>query len=58
MELSILKPFVSRKFALACLAALLGTAFVDVDGAAKLEFLKWVTGLYLGANVAQKATVK
>lgn len=57
--MDILKPFISRKFALALLVAVLGTLAVpDVAGEAKLEFLKWLFGLYAGANVAQKATAK
>jgi len=54
-----LKSFLSRKFILAVLVAVLGTLFIgEVDGDSKLKFLEWLFGLYATANVAQKATAQ
>ncbi len=58
MNLEALKPLLSRKFLMAVLCTLLGILFVDVPGEAKLEFLKWLLGIYVSSNVIQKAAVK
>lgn len=49
-----LKPLLSRKFLATVLSMVLGVFFVAVGGEAKLEFLKWIVGIYVGGNVAQK----
>lgn len=57
MDLTVLKPLLSRKFLLVVLVSVLGVTAVDgVLGADKLEFLKWILGIYVVGNVAQKAT--
>lgn len=48
----------SRKFLIALLAVVLGVFFVPAEPSAKLDFLKWVVGLFAAANVVQKATSK
>lgn len=58
MNLDSLKPLLSRKFIVTVLACLLGVLAVpDVLGADKLEFLKWILGIYVVGNVGQKAVV-
>ena len=52
-----LAALLSRKFIVAVLALLLVTFAVPVEGQAKLEFMRWIVGFFLGANVAQKATL-
>ena len=48
----------SRKFLIALLAVILGIFYVPADSALKLDFLKWIVGLFAAANVVQKATNK
>ena len=53
----LLAPFLSRKFVLAVLCAVLGVVFLkDVSGSDKLDYLKWLLGIYAAANVTEKAT--
>jgi hypothetical protein len=59
MNLSILKPLLSRKFIITVLCTVLGIAFVpDVDGELKLKFLVVMAGVYAVPNVAQKFLTK
>lgn len=46
-----------RKFILAVLAIVLVTFAVQVSGDVKLEFIKWIVGIFAGANVLQKSAL-
>ncbi len=56
MNLEALRPLLSRKFLLTVLVTVLAVVAVNVPGEVKLEFLKWVLGIYVVGNVAQKMT--
>jgi hypothetical protein len=44
----------SRKFIAMMTAMLLVVFAIDVEATAKLEFLKWIVGIFSAANVVQK----
>lgn len=51
--------FSSRKFSLALLVILIGTALTvwgKLTSEHLVDLLKWITGMYLGFNVTQKAS--
>lgn len=47
----------SRKFVVAMTALVLVTFAIPVDGVAKLDFMRWIVGFFLGANVVQKGVL-
>lgn len=48
-----LKSLLSRKFLLSVLGVVLVTFAVPADPQVKLDFIKWIIGFFLGANVIQ-----
>ncbi len=61
VEVTATSRYESRKFLLACATSAAVTAFfalAKLTPAEYIDSLKWIVGLYLGANVAQKATAK
>ena len=47
-----------RKFLLSVGMVLLVTFAIDVDPASKLDFMKWIAGIFVVGNVGQKAIIK
>lgn len=58
MNLAVLQPLLSRKFLVTMACVALGVLAVNVPGETKLEFLKWVLGIYVVGNVSQKALIQ